>query len=71
VAAILVSGIAAFDFGHLVTSPLIEFVSEGAMLRVEKWQAQMCGPAHDGSPPGRMPGFKASARNCQPLQTRR
>jgi hypothetical protein len=43
-------GSAAFHFGDLFIRPLIQLVGKGPMLRVKKWQAQMRGPAHDGSP---------------------
>jgi hypothetical protein len=40
--------IAAFYVGHRLKSPLVEVVGEGTVLRVEKRNAQVRGPAHVG-----------------------
>ena len=38
------------DIGSRIAGPLVDLVGERSMFRVEEWQAQMRGPAHDGSP---------------------
>ena len=40
------------DFGHFGAGPFVEFIGEGAVLRVKKRNAQMRGPAHDVLSPG-------------------
>ena len=50
-------GVPSFNFNHCLARPLVEFVGEGAVLRVKKRDAQMRGPAHNDSPPG-VPGLK-------------
>ena len=45
-------GVPSFNFNHCLARPLVEFVGEGAVLRVKKRDAQVRGPAHNGSPPG-------------------
>ena len=61
-----VAGVAIFHIVDRVLSPLVELRREGAMLGVEKWDAQMCSPAHVCSPPGRKPGFLGVPRAIRP-----
>jgi hypothetical protein len=44
---------ASFHVDDRLIGPLVELLGEGAVLRVEKRQAQVRGPAHNGSPPRR------------------